>query len=31
MAASHQELVQALAHDKGHLSTSLKGLERKAW
>ena len=29
MAASHQELVQALAHDKGHLSTSLKGLERK--
>ena len=29
MAASHQELVQALAHDKGNLSTSLKGLERK--
>jgi len=29
MAASHQELVQALAHDKGNLSTSLKGLEIK--
>jgi DNA-binding MarR family transcriptional regulator len=29
MAASHQDLVQALAHDKGNLNTSLKGLERK--
>jgi DNA-binding MarR family transcriptional regulator len=29
MAASHQDLVRALAHDKGNLSTSLKGLERK--
>jgi DNA-binding MarR family transcriptional regulator len=29
MAASHQALVQALAHDKGNVSTSLKGLERK--
>jgi DNA-binding MarR family transcriptional regulator len=29
MAASHQDLVQALAHDKGNISTSLKGLERK--
>jgi DNA-binding MarR family transcriptional regulator len=29
MAASHEDLVQALGHDKGNLSTSLKGLERK--
>jgi DNA-binding MarR family transcriptional regulator len=29
MAASHQDLARALAHDKGNLSTSLKGLERK--
>jgi DNA-binding MarR family transcriptional regulator len=29
MAASHAELVQALGHDKGNVSTSLKGLERK--
>ncbi|MGH8066994.1 MAG: MarR family transcriptional regulator [Candidatus Entotheonellia bacterium] len=29
MAASHQDLTRALAHDKGNLSTSLKGLERK--
>jgi DNA-binding MarR family transcriptional regulator len=29
MAASHQDLVQALAHDKGNVSTSLKGLEAK--
>jgi DNA-binding MarR family transcriptional regulator len=29
MAASHMDLVQALAHDKGNLSTSLKGLEAK--
>lgn len=29
MAASHQDLVQALGHDKGNLSTSLKGLEVK--
>jgi DNA-binding MarR family transcriptional regulator len=29
MAASHQDLVHALAHDKGNLSTSLQGLERK--
>ena len=29
MAASHQDLVQALGHDKGNLSTSLKGLEAK--
>jgi DNA-binding MarR family transcriptional regulator len=29
MAASHQDLVQALGHDKGNVSTSLKGLERK--
>jgi DNA-binding MarR family transcriptional regulator len=29
MAASHQDLVHALAHDKGNLSTSLKGLEAK--
>jgi hypothetical protein len=30
MAADHLELVQALAHDKGNLSTSLKGLEEIA-
>jgi DNA-binding MarR family transcriptional regulator len=29
MAASHQDLVQALAHDKGNLSTRLKGLAAK--
>jgi DNA-binding MarR family transcriptional regulator len=29
MSASHQELVRALAHDKGNVSTSLKGLEAK--
>jgi DNA-binding MarR family transcriptional regulator len=29
MAASHQDLVRALAHDKGNLSTSLQGLARK--
>ena len=29
MAASHQDLVRALAHDKGNASTSLKGLEVK--
>jgi DNA-binding MarR family transcriptional regulator len=29
MAASHQDLVHTLAHDKGNLSTSLKGLEAK--
>jgi len=29
MAASYQDLVHALAHDKGNLSTSLKGLEAK--
>jgi DNA-binding transcriptional regulator GbsR (MarR family) len=29
MAASHIDLVQALAHDKGNVSTSLKGLEHK--
>ena len=29
MAASHQDLVRALGHDKGNLSTSLKGLETK--
>jgi DNA-binding MarR family transcriptional regulator len=29
MAASHQDLVRALAHDKGNLSTSLRGLEAK--
>ena len=31
MAASHQDLARTLAHDKGNLSTSLKGLERKGW
>ena len=29
MAASHEDLVRAMAHDKGNLSTSLKGLELK--
>jgi hypothetical protein len=29
MAASHQDLTRALAHDRGNLSTSLKGLEAK--
>jgi DNA-binding MarR family transcriptional regulator len=29
MAADHRDLVRALAHDKGNLSTSLKGLEQK--
>jgi DNA-binding MarR family transcriptional regulator len=29
MSASHQDLVQALAHDKGNVSTSLEGLEAK--
>jgi hypothetical protein len=29
MAASHLELVQALGHDKGHVSTSLMGLAAK--
>jgi DNA-binding MarR family transcriptional regulator len=29
MAASHQDLVRALAHDKGNVSTSLKGLAAK--
>jgi DNA-binding MarR family transcriptional regulator len=29
MAAEHQDLARALAHHKGNLSTSLKGLERK--
>jgi DNA-binding MarR family transcriptional regulator len=29
MRASHQDLARALAHDKGNLSTSLKGLAAK--
>ena len=29
MAASHEDLVRAMAHDKGNLSTSLKGLATK--
>jgi DNA-binding MarR family transcriptional regulator len=29
MAASHADLVRALAHDKGNVSTSLKGLAAK--
>jgi DNA-binding MarR family transcriptional regulator len=29
MTASHQDLVRALAHHPGNLSTSLRGLERK--
>jgi DNA-binding MarR family transcriptional regulator len=29
MAASHAELVQALAHDKGNVSHSLRNLEAK--
>jgi hypothetical protein len=31
MTASHQDLVRALAHDKGNLITSLQGLERKGF
>jgi DNA-binding MarR family transcriptional regulator len=31
MSASHQDLVRALAHDKGNPSTSLQGLERKGF
>ena len=30
MAASQEHLVRAMAHNKGNLSTSLKGLEAKA-
>jgi DNA-binding MarR family transcriptional regulator len=29
MSASHEELVQTLAHDKGNLSTSLRNLAAK--
>jgi DNA-binding MarR family transcriptional regulator len=29
MRASHLDLAHALGHDKGNVSTSLKGLERK--
>jgi DNA-binding MarR family transcriptional regulator len=29
VAADHQDLVQAMAHDKGNVSTLLKGLEAK--
>ena len=29
MSASHEDLVRAMAHDKGNLSASLKGLEAK--
>ena len=29
MSASHEDLVRAMAHDKGNLSTSPKGLEAK--
>jgi DNA-binding MarR family transcriptional regulator len=29
MAAAHQDLVQALGHDKGNLSHSLRNLEAK--
>jgi DNA-binding MarR family transcriptional regulator len=29
MADSHADLVRALAHDKGNVSTNLKGLEAK--
>jgi DNA-binding MarR family transcriptional regulator len=29
MRASHPDLVRAMAHDQGNLSTSLKGLEAK--
>jgi DNA-binding MarR family transcriptional regulator len=29
MRASHEDLVHTLAHDKGNLSHSLKGLEAK--
>jgi DNA-binding MarR family transcriptional regulator len=31
MAASHQDLVHALVHDKGNLSHSLANLERKSF
>ena len=31
MSASHQDPTHALAHDKGNVSTSLKGLEAKGW
>ena len=31
MASSHQELVQALQGDKGHMSHSLQTLERHGW
>jgi DNA-binding MarR family transcriptional regulator len=31
MAASHQDLVRAMAHHRGNLSTSLQGLERKGF
>jgi DNA-binding MarR family transcriptional regulator len=31
MAASHADLVRTLAHDKGNVSTSLRGLEAKGW
>jgi|Tabmets5t2r1_1033131.scaffolds.fasta_scaffold50061_2 DNA-binding MarR family transcriptional regulator len=31
MSASHEDLVQALAHHKGNVSTSLKGLGVKGW
>ena len=30
IAASHENLMRAMAHNKGNLSTSLKGLEAKA-
>jgi DNA-binding MarR family transcriptional regulator len=29
MSASHEDLVRAMAHDKGNLSTSLKNLQAK--
>jgi hypothetical protein len=29
MSASHQDLVRTMAHDKGNVSSSLKGLEAK--
>jgi hypothetical protein len=29
MSASHQDLVRAMAHDKGNVPTSLKGLAAK--
>jgi DNA-binding MarR family transcriptional regulator len=31
MSADHRGLVRALGHDKGNLSTSLRGLEAKGW